>query len=109
MSKREILQRLTQEVTASGIAKAAAVTGALALAAKQWKVPPPSRFSQRSSALEYAKLLVKAKDEKQTMTAVVGLLNMCGRILLKTQGLRDLGHAVMKVVNSERLETFFDE
>jgi hypothetical protein len=97
------------EITLKGVAKAAAVGGAFYLALKQWKLPPPSKFSRRVSALEYAKRLVQAKNNKETVTASVGLLNIIARVLLQVPELRDLGYRIMKVVQSERLEDYFDD
>lgn len=103
-----IVDRL-DEITARGLAKAAVVGGAFYLALKQWKLPPPSKFSRRVSALEYAKRLVQARNNQETVAASVGLLNIIARVLLQVPELRDLGYRIMKVVQSERLEDYFDD
>lgn len=115
-SKQEILQSLADSVTPAtkqhvdelSLGKGLAVGGAIALALKQFKLPSPSKFSRRVSAIEFAKSFSQAKDNKEAASAVVGLLNICARYLLSVPDLRDLGYRVMQVVNSEKIEDFFD-
>jgi hypothetical protein len=98
-----------EEVRASTLLKVGAVGAAAYLAQKAWKLPKPSKYSKRVSALEYAKALVRAKDNKTSMIAAVGLLNIAARVLLQIPELRDLGYRVMQVVQSDRLEDFLEE
>jgi hypothetical protein len=72
------------------------------------KLPSPSKHSSPLKAIEYAKVLATSKNPKETMIAVVGLLNICAHALSSIPELRDLGYSITKVVQSERLETFFD-
>jgi hypothetical protein len=101
-------QRL-DEITLGGAAKAAAVGGAFYLALRQFKLPPPSKFSRLVSAVEYGKALAKSKNPREQVSAVVGLLNICARVLLAIPELRDLGHRTLKIVQAEKLEDYFEE
>ena len=97
-----------EEVSLGSLVKGAVAVGAIATALKAFKLPPPSKYSQRSSAIDFAKALVRSKDNKELISATVGLLNICGRVFLKIPELRDLGYKIMKVVQSERLEDFME-
>jgi len=111
VNKREdILKDLVESIDLKELSLAQAALGTVAAVAvwKQFKLPKPSKYSQRSSVIDYAKSLVNAKNNKVTVAAVVGLLNISARLLLSIPELRDLGHSVMKVVQSERLEDFME-
>jgi len=97
------------EIKLSTVAKAAAGVGAAALILKALRLPKPSKYSKRISAVEYAKALVKAKNNKESLVAVTGLLNIAARVLMSIPELRDLGFRVMKVVQSERLADFMED
>lgn len=75
---------------------------------KAFKLPPPSKYSSLSSAVEFAKALVKARNPEESVAAAVGLLNIAARVLLSVPELKDLGYQVMKVVQSSRLEDFME-
>lgn len=94
------------EITAMGAAKTAFAVAAMSWAVSKFKFPKPSQFSRRSSALNFAKQLVMAKEDKETASAVVGLLNVCSRVLLQIPDLRDLGYRITKVVNDPKFEDF---
>ena len=102
-SDREVV-----EGTLTNIMAGVGVITTLKSAKKFLSLPKPSKYSSRVSALEYAKLLVQAKNPKQTIVATVALLNICARVLMSVPELRDLGHRVQKVVNSERFEDFLE-
>lgn len=103
--KAAVNKRL-DEITAMGAAKAAFAVTAMTWALSQFKLPKPSKYSQRSSALTFAKQLVMAKDDKETVGAVVGLINICARVLLNVSDLRELGYRLTKIVNDSKFEDF---
>ena len=103
--KAAVSKRL-DEITAMGAAKAAFAVTAMTWALSQFKLPKPSRYSQRSSSLTFAKQLVMAKDDKEAVGAVVGLLNICARVLLQVPDLRELGYRLTKIVNDSKFEDF---
>ena len=110
---KQVLEDLTNSIDEKDLDEISLAKAALGVAAgyaaiKQFKLPKPSKYSQRSSALDYAKALGKAKGNQQAVAAIVGLLNISARVLLKIPELRDLGHRVMQVVQSERLEDFME-
>lgn len=103
--KAAVNKRL-DEITAMGAAKAAFAVTAMTWALSQFKLPKPSQYSQRASALTFAKQLVLAKDDKEIVGAVVGLLNICARALLQVPNLRELGYRLTKIVNDSKFEDF---
>lgn len=94
------------EVSFADLAKVGIGAGALALAFRQFKLPPPSRYSQLSSAMDYAKSLAHSVTKKEQITAVVGLLNVCARVLSSVSEFSDLAYQISKVVQSDRFEDF---
>lgn len=101
--------RTLDEVSLGSLVKGAAAITAIGTALKAFKLPPPSKYSQRSSVIDFAKSLAHAKTSQESISAVVGLLNISARILLRIPELKDLGYKVMQVVQSERLEDFMSE
>lgn len=101
-------EKTLDEISIKGLAKVA-LGGALAKKIFGSGAPAVSKHSRPISAVGYAKDLFKAKTQQDAASAVLGLLNICGHVLLKTPELRDLGHRVLKVVNDSRFEDYFDD
>lgn len=101
--------RNLDEVNWGTVGKVAAAYGAYKVLSKRFKLPKPGQFSKRQSAIEFAKALTVARDPKETVVAIVGLLNISARIMLSIPELRDLGFRITKIVQSERLEDYLTD
>lgn len=106
---KSVNEKPIDEITVGGLATAAIAGGALAWALKQFKLPPPSKYSKRVSALSYAKSLVQARNDKEVVASAIGLANIVARVLLNMPELRDLGYRIMNVVNDSRLEDYMSD
>ena len=68
----------------------------------------PSGSVNRNAVMAYAKEVANAKTDVEALIGVMGLLNVCGSLLLRVDKVRFLGQQVMQIVKSDTLKKYID-
>ena len=103
-----IEEREIEELKLGTVVKGVAAYAGIKALAKAFKLPQPSKFSKRITAIDYAKSLAKAKDQRETVIAAVGLLNIVSRVIMTIPELRDIGFRLQQLVNREEFEDYLE-
>jgi len=115
-SPRQVLDNLSESVEQRDLDEKVGTLAKLALGgAIAAKILGPKSKSgtgvlakQKIGVLDLARALVKARDQQQEVAAVIGLLGISTRVLLRIPALRDLGYRVQKVLEDDRLKEFVE-
>jgi hypothetical protein len=115
LTRKAILESLAkdtednlEEISVGDVAKVAVAGGVIGWALKQFKLPPVSKWGSRVSAIDYAKALAKATDNKLAVSAILGLLNICNQVLVRIPELRPISQKLTMVINSDAFEDYLD-